>query len=168
MTTQIKKTMSEHAQTAAAIRKELKTEFPKTKFKVTAPHYSSVSVSWENGPQEKRIGNIVAKYQYGSFNGMEDIYEFDNENSSIPQARWVHWGRTTSDKILSDAFNASKAYIHVIDEHMSLDTFITEDNMGLSVRQLLNKYLMHCDLSDGFRPTMLSHEVYNDHVEPIN
>ena len=68
---------------AKNIRTELKRGFPGIKFSVTSDVYSggdSVDVRWYMGPTVKEVEKITGKYQEGSFNGMEDIYEYDSEN----------------------------------------------------------------------------------------
>lgn len=68
---------------AKNIRTELKRAFPGTKFSVTSDGFSggdSVDVRWSMGPTAKEVEAITGKYQEGSFNGMEDIYEYDREN----------------------------------------------------------------------------------------
>lgn len=95
---------SSHAATAAAIRTELKALFPSVKFSVTSDSFSmgnSVNASWTDGPTTKEIDNIIGKYQYGHFNGMEDIYEYTNSRTVIPQAKYVRSERTISDAVLN-------------------------------------------------------------------
>lgn len=68
---------------AKNIRTELKAAFPGVKFSVTSDTFSggdSVDIGWELGPTTKQVEAITGKYQEGSFNGMEDIYETDREN----------------------------------------------------------------------------------------
>ncbi len=96
------KTLSTHAATAVAIRIELKAIYSNFNFKVTSSSYSmgnSVRVSWEDGPATKEVSKIVDKYQYGHFNGMEDIYENSNTRNDIPQAKFVQTERSMSDQI---------------------------------------------------------------------
>lgn len=93
---------SSHAAAAAAIRVELKESFPNVKFKVTSDSFSmgdSVHVSWTDGPTARQVDEIVKKYQYGRFNGMEDIYEYTNNREDIPQAKYVQTGRSISEAI---------------------------------------------------------------------
>ncbi len=91
---------SSHAATAAAIRAELKVNFPDVKFSVTSDSFAggnSVSVSWTDGPTSRQVKEFTSKYQYGSFNGMDDIYEYTNSREDIPQAKYVQESRTMSD-----------------------------------------------------------------------
>jgi len=96
------KSASNQAQTAKAIREELKKAYPLTKFKVTSQGFSggdSVHISWTNGATVGQIESIVNKYQYGHFNGMEDIYEYSNMREDIPQSKYVQTSRTITDDL---------------------------------------------------------------------
>jgi len=89
------------AQAAAAIREELKTKFKGVKFSVTSDNFSmgnSVHISWTDGPTEDEVSAITSKYQYGHFNGMEDIYEYSNSREDIPQAKFVSEHRKQSEE----------------------------------------------------------------------
>ncbi|MEE9302198.1 MAG: LPD29 domain-containing protein [Thiotrichaceae bacterium] len=83
----------EHSQAAALIRKELKANGIPAK--VRSESYSmgsSISVRLLNNPLPITVSKVteaVAKYQYGHFNGMEDIYEHSNSREDIPQAKHV-------------------------------------------------------------------------------
>jgi len=77
--------MSRHARAAANMRKELRLAFPGIKFQVQAQAYSmgtSIHVHWELGPTEKQVREITSKYQYGWFDGMVDLYEYDHSPES--------------------------------------------------------------------------------------
>lgn len=65
---------------AANIRIELKRDFPGVSFSVRSSH-SSVRVGWTDGPTAKAVEAVTGKYQCGDFNGMEDIYEYDADNT---------------------------------------------------------------------------------------
>jgi len=68
------KTMAANA--AAAIRKELKENFPTQKFTVQSENYTggdSVRIKWVDGVKESAVKNIVDKYQYGHFKGTTKI-----------------------------------------------------------------------------------------------
>lgn len=90
---------SEHAKCAQHIRNDLKKAFPGIKFRVASEIYSmgtSVLVEWVNGPTIQIIESIIKKYQYGHFNGIEDIYEHSNERDNIPQVKFVSCQREVS------------------------------------------------------------------------
>lgn len=100
MSTKIFKTQA--AQAAHTIKAELKKEFPGIKFSVSSDTYSmgnSVRISWTDGPTTSQVEKICDKYQYGHFNGMEDIYEFSNNRADIPQAKYVQYSRHQSEEI---------------------------------------------------------------------
>lgn len=85
------------AKAAKLIRQELKEKYPNKKFKVTSQTYSggsSVNVTNFNGfgsreEVEEMDRNVTRKYEAGSFNGMEDIYEYTNRNDDLPQVKFV-------------------------------------------------------------------------------
>lgn len=90
------------AEAAKAIKQELKKEFPAVKFSVKSQTYSggsSVDVSWTDGPTTDEVDTILGKYEYGRFNGMEDMYEMTNVRKDIPQAKYVMSHRTMSAKV---------------------------------------------------------------------
>ena len=89
--------LTEAAKTAKAIRAELKKAFPSIKFRVRSSNFAggdSVSVGWVNGPTGDSVEEITAKYQYGHFDGMYDIYEYSNNIEGLPQAKYVSASRT--------------------------------------------------------------------------
>src|ERR1035437_1233041 len=96
------KTISQHAHAAKLIKAELKAAFPCTKFSVKSDSYSggdSVRVDYEDGPLYKDVMNRARKYQYGSFNGMEDIYEITNDRTDMPQTKYVLVQRSKSEAV---------------------------------------------------------------------
>lgn len=89
------------AQTAKAIKQELKQLFPTVKFSVKSSTYSggsSVDVDWEDGPTITQVLFVLDKYEYGKFNSMEDMYESNNRREDIPQVKYVMEHRTMSQK----------------------------------------------------------------------
>lgn len=98
----MKKSISNQAAAAKAIRQELKAAFPTVKFSVTSESFSmgdAVRVAWIDGPTTKQVSAITGKYQYGTFNGMEDIYENTNDRSDIPQSKYVTTSRGFSEAV---------------------------------------------------------------------
>jgi hypothetical protein len=68
---------------AKAIRKELRTAFPATTFRVRSHKYSmgcSINVTWTNGPTQKQVAELTSKYSNGHFDGMVDCYEYANDD----------------------------------------------------------------------------------------
>lgn len=89
------------AKCAAAIREELKKNFPGVKFSVKSDNFSmgdSVDISWQDGPTEDMVTDFTAKYQYGHFDGMQDMYIDSNSREDIPQSKFVHTHRAQSEE----------------------------------------------------------------------
>lgn len=99
---------SEAAKAAAAIRKELKAAFPGEKMSVTSDNYAggdairvsiggrlpmteglSVDKTTPEYAMREKVRAIADKYQYGSFDGMTDLYSNTNKNDDLPQAKYV-------------------------------------------------------------------------------
>ena len=168
----MKRELSEAAKTAKAIKQELKKAYPNIVFKVTSENFSmgdSVGARWVDGPTEKAVREITDKYQYGHFNGMEDIYEDSNRNDDIPQAKYVTAARDISYEVYLDALIKARDYLPGFYAVTELDTTLPPEdvNDNITARQRLWRYLNACDLSQGFRPTMLHADVWNDGAEPV-
>lgn len=85
-------TISSHAAAAKAIRTELKKHGIKAR--VTCSTYSmgdSVSVHINNQPPwvSKKVSAFAKQFQYGSFDSMQDLYEYTNDRDDIPQVKYV-------------------------------------------------------------------------------
>ncbi|EQB33585.1 hypothetical protein M529_03680 [Sphingobium ummariense RL-3] len=93
---------------AQNIRAELKAAFPGIRFGVRKAHWGSVSVTWTDGPTEKRVGEIVNKYQGGHFNGMDDIYERADSpwTSVFGGSKYVFTSREFSAEMIARAIEA--------------------------------------------------------------
>lgn len=94
------KKITRHAEAAKLIRKELKQDFPTTKFSVISRAYaggSSIDVSWINGPTRDQVNGIIKKYEYGSFDPMTDLYNCTNSRKDIPQVKYVFAKRELMD-----------------------------------------------------------------------
>ena len=91
--------LSPQAAAAVAIRAELKAAFPGVKFQVRSSSFSmgeDVRVSWLDGPRLSEVNAIIGRYQYGHVDCMQDLYEDDNVQSDIPQAKYVSAQRELS------------------------------------------------------------------------
>ena len=96
------------ALTAKEIRKVLKATYPGVKFSVTSESYSggdSVRVEYTDFIPAKELDKLLSKYQYGSFNGMEDIYEYSNVNKDIPQTKYLFVTRNMSEAVKNELVN---------------------------------------------------------------
>jgi len=93
--------MTESAQAAKMIRKELKEKFPTIKFRVRSENYAggdAVNIYYQNGVPQEKVEEITKKYQYGSFNGMIDMYENTNRRD-FPQAKFVFTNRELTEEV---------------------------------------------------------------------
>lgn len=91
------------ANAAAWIRTELKKAYPGLKFTCRSETYSggnSVRVTYTDQPAEKHkaIEALLAKYEYGHFNGMDDIYEYSNRREDVPQVKYLFVTNEMSDE----------------------------------------------------------------------
>jgi hypothetical protein len=135
------KTLTQSAQAAKAIKQELKQAYPNIKFSVVSDNYSmgdSVRINWTDGPTEKQVSSITDKYQYGSFNGMEDIYETTNRREDLPQSKYVQCSRSRSDetdaliieqikKDFDPEFDLNKHYGHCCGSQLIWQRFVDMD-----------------------------------------
>jgi hypothetical protein len=88
------------------IRIELKRAFPEVKFSITSSTFSmgdAIDVSWTDGPTVSQVDQIIGKYKAGSFDSMNDIYEYSNNawTNAFGDAKYVHSRREYSDKMLT-------------------------------------------------------------------
>lgn len=88
------KTLSPHAATAKAIRKDLKEAFPGVKFSVRSECYAGGDAVSIGSPDEYKteVREMVKKYEEGSFDAMTDMYEYDNSIEGLPQVKYVQVG----------------------------------------------------------------------------
>lgn len=97
---------------AKNVRIELKAAYLNVKFRVTSDKYAggnAVRIEYVDGPTPSAVEEICDKYQAGSFNGMEDLYEYDNANlwiDAFGSATYVTVNRKYSDKLVADAIAA--------------------------------------------------------------
>lgn len=150
-----KREMSSQAKTAKAIRNDLKEKFPKTKFKVKSSSFAggdAVDIDWIDGVTEDQVKKIVDKYQYGNFNGMNDLYENSNVQN-FSQVKYVMTHREYSKQIVL------RTAISMRENYSSLEgvPFPTLDNLDKSFSwdqgydnwyQLTYKILYKLDLTD--------------------
>jgi conjugative element/phage-associated large polyvalent protein len=117
--------LSSHAHCAKNIRAELKRKYPNFKFSVTSESFSmgnAVRVGWTDGPTEKEIGNIAKRYEYGTFNGMIDMYESHHSvfNDTFGSIKYASTSRTLTKQRYIEAAEAMKVHI-VFDQHDNMD-----------------------------------------------
>ena len=98
-------TVSVQAQAAQLIRKDLKKNYPGTKFSVTSESFSmgdAVRIAYTDGPSYKSVDELVGKYQYGHFDGMTDMYENSNSIEGLPQTKYVQVNRRISEAVKAE------------------------------------------------------------------
>jgi len=86
---------------AKNIRKELKDKFPGVKFSVRSESFSggdAINVYYPKDFEKENIefiDNLCRRYQEGTFDGMQDLYEYDNKifNGLFGGAKYVHCQR---------------------------------------------------------------------------
>lgn len=135
---------------AKNIRAELKAAFPGIKFAVRTERYTggtSLNVTWTDGPTTEMVDAIAGKYQEGSFNGMEDIYEYGNRvfTDIFGGAKYVFAQRARSDALVIEAIAAVAAKFGA--EPLSIEDYrqggawrwVTAD--GYSLDRELNIYM---------------------------
>lgn len=108
------KQKSSHAQAAAWIRTELKKAYPGMKFTCTSESFSmgnAVRVEIFDQPPavKEAVEAIVKKYQYGHFDGMNDIYEYSNSRKDLPQVKYVQLSNTMSDEKAQEIYSKLRA-----------------------------------------------------------
>lgn len=91
---------TESADAGAEIRKVLKIAFPGIKFSVRKRSGgNSITIEWENGPTVKQVQSYTNDFKMGSFDGMTDMYSYDNKNKNIPQVKYIFYNRYMSKKL---------------------------------------------------------------------
>lgn len=73
--------LSTQARAAANLKEQLNRTFPGIQFSVKSSSFSmgdSVSCKWSMGPTDEQVNEIAKQYQYGSFDGMQDMYVSDS------------------------------------------------------------------------------------------
>ena len=99
--------LSNQAQVAKLIRKELKEKYPKIKFVVRSSSFSGgndVNVDYTNGVPADEIRKITNKYQAGSFDGMTDMYNYDYDKTGVT-AKYIFANRNITNDIREKARN---------------------------------------------------------------
>jgi len=91
---------TESTDAGTEIRKVLKIAFPKIKFSVRQRSGgNSITIDWENGPTVREVQAYTKDFEMGSFDGMTDMYTYDNRNKNIPQVKYLFLNRYMSKKL---------------------------------------------------------------------
>lgn len=84
--------MKDSTRAAQQIREILKKQFPKIKFSVTSKNFSmgdSIDVNWTAEIERDKVYSCIKHYQLGTFNGIDDTYEYSNVIDNIPQVTFL-------------------------------------------------------------------------------
>ncbi|MCD0253078.1 hypothetical protein JWH16_04310 [Xanthomonas campestris pv. campestris] len=119
------------------IRADLKKHFPGIKFSVRSD-YNQVRVQWVDGPTAAAVDALIRRYKAGSFNGMEDIYEFKSTEFGkvFGSIEYTFTSRDRSDQLVAHAFNETlQRFKHGIggDVVPTLDGYLSGDLIHVPV-----------------------------------
>ena len=123
-----------HALAAKAIRTLLRETYPAVKFEVRARSFAggdAVDVSWTDGPTSEAVRGLLRPYEYGSFDGMQDLYEYDNRRDDLPQVKYVQERREFSH-------DATRAMVAVLNRRFGLT--LSAESEGSWLRVLPDAY----------------------------
>jgi hypothetical protein len=93
------------AAVAKNVRKDLRMNFGKFTFSVRKSGASSLSVEWTDGPQEAQVKTLLQKFRNGSFNCMEDYYEFSESpfHQIYGGVQYINLKRNLTDTVIEKA-----------------------------------------------------------------
>ena len=88
---------TEAALCAKEVKKLLKEKYPTINFSVKSENFSmgnSVNVSWNFGPTDDEIENLISDFKDGHFDGMNDLYTYRENTDNKPRSKYVMTART--------------------------------------------------------------------------
>lgn len=107
------KVLSNQAKVAKAIRQEMKRRgLVGTARSSSFSMGDSVDVAVMDQPPgvAKSLGEYAKQFQYGSFNGMEDLYEYNNRRRDLPQSKYVSVRNDISDPMRQEVYAYCRSY----------------------------------------------------------
>ena len=109
----MEKKLSVHAAAARLIRQYMKANG--IVGRVNADSYAggnSVNIYVEDMPPAayKALEDYAGQYQYGNFDGMQDLYEYSNVNNDIPQVKYVFVNNKISDEMRQEIWDFAVGY----------------------------------------------------------
>lgn len=111
----MKKQISEHAAAAKQCRafvKSLGLTGSATSDSYSMGSSIRVRATNANLAQQKQISEFCAQYQYGHFDGMQDIYESNNRRDDIPQVKHVFTEFDFSDDVKQAAYEWARVQLN--------------------------------------------------------
>jgi len=117
------KKMNDYAAGAKMIRQWLKEQ--KIVARVTSEGYSmgsSINVTiYDQTPDiVKKVKGYALRFKYGSFDAMQDLYEYNNVNKNLPQAKYVFIRNELSDELKQKIYDFAKGYYNCLDNAPAL------------------------------------------------
>lgn len=88
--------MTTTAETAKLVRATLKAAYPAVIFSVKSRSFAGgddVNVDWTDGPTTEAVNALIKEYEGGTFDGMQDLYEYRNDSPKHPTAKYVFGNR---------------------------------------------------------------------------
>lgn len=93
--------ISNGKETKKKLLEELKSRFPDVKFYCKTDH-SSCRIRWTNGPNITLVEKICSKYEFGYFDGMNDSYNYHENETDYPQCKYVFADRDLTDEFTTN------------------------------------------------------------------
>ena len=122
---------STHARAAAEIRAKLKANGIKASVRSESYSGGSSVRVYLTDPMPAVVNQVTEfaeRYQYGSFDGMQDLYEYTNVNKDLPQVKYVFVECHYSDQLRQAAWD------HIRDWYCLGDDVTTDANQAHKVR----------------------------------
>ncbi|WP_267436666.1 LPD29 domain-containing protein [Erwinia psidii] len=90
---------------AKNIRILLKKNFPGVKFSVRMRDYNALYVSWTDGPTKEAVEGITNKFEEGSVNTIEDIYEYNitGFHRVYGGVKYLFYSRDLTDALIAES-----------------------------------------------------------------
>jgi len=111
-------------------------------------------ISWDNGPQQTRIEDVISKYRYGVNDDKKKKYNYSNIVDGLEQTRFIYAHRTITRDIISKAFRVAKKKHKDFKGKIinSLDDVVWQCADGhLTAGETIQFHLADFDLTDGFK-----------------
>lgn len=125
----MKKQISEHAAAAKQCRafvKSLGLTGSATSDSYSMGSSIRIRATDANLEQQKQIREFCAQYQYGHFDGMQDLYESNNRRDDIPQVKHVFTEFDFSDAIKQSAYEWARAQLNYEGDSLDLPALYSE------------------------------------------
>lgn len=131
------------------IRRELKKSFPGIKFYVNSSGYSggnSIDIKWTDGPTIKQVQGLTTKYEYGSFDGMTDSYNYDRRNFWVEifgGTKYLNTSRSYSDDHIKKAlenFGECDGKIYTVEDYKQGRIFTQNQSHSHWVNEEMEKF----------------------------